>query len=100
MTNQQELINQAWELTKQIEAAAADGDWPRAALLSDDRSPLLMSLQADQPAEALATIRLIQASIDGISIKAAQAQTALNAAYHQSMGKVAAADQFRRALNS
>jgi len=61
--NQQELIAQAWALTEAIENAAADNDWPRAAELTQTRSPLLMGLQADQPADAMVIIRRIQASI-------------------------------------
>ncbi len=40
--SQQDLIAHAWALSEAIETAAADNDWPRAAELTNTRSPLLI----------------------------------------------------------
>jgi flagellar protein FliT len=95
--NQQELIAQAWALTQAIESAAADNDWPRAAELTHTRSPLLMSLQADQPANAMITIRRIQASIASIMQVATSAETALMRNHRQAMNQANAASRYQQA---
>ncbi len=95
--NQQEMIQHAWALTEAIEAAAQAGDWTRAAELTQARSPLLMSLEADQPAESLATIRRIQASIEAMMSRAQAAQTMLSTAYRKSMDQAQAASRYQKA---
>ncbi|MGV7242594.1 flagellar protein FliT [Caballeronia sp. M23-90] len=95
--NQQELIAQAWALTEAIENAAADNDWPRAAELTQTRSPLLMGLQADQPADAMVIIRRIQASIATIMNVAASAETTLMRNHRQAMNKANAVSRYQQA---
>jgi len=95
--NQQELIAQAWALTEAIEIAAADNDWPRAAELTQTRSPLLMGLQADQPADAMVIIRRIQASIATIMNVATSAETALMRNHRQAMNQASAASRYQQA---
>lgn len=95
--NQQRLIEDAWALTEAIELAASKEDWEHAAGLAEARSPMLMSLQADQPAEALAVIRKIQASIDAVASRAQEAQTALAATYRRSMDGANAASRYHQA---
>jgi flagellar protein FliT len=53
-------LDRALGLSQAIEAAAAEGDWLRAAALAEERSPLLMSLSPTQTPQALETIRTIQ----------------------------------------
>jgi flagellar protein FliT len=95
--NQQEMIQHAWALTEAIEAAAADQDWARAVELSRVRSPLLMSIEADQPAESLAVIRRIQSSIEAMMSRAQAAQALLSTAYRKSMDGARAAGQYQKA---
>jgi flagellar protein FliT len=95
--NQQELIAQAWALTEAIESAAADNDWPRAAELTHTRSPLLMGLQADQPADAMVTIRRIQASIAAIMNVATSAETTLMRNHRQALAQADAAGRYQQA---
>lgn len=78
-------IDQIWRITKDIEHAAAVGEWERAAQLADERSPLLMSLHSALPPATLDTLRDVQA-IDAAVAQAAQnAQHALNAEYRAAM---------------
>ncbi|CEJ96459.1 Adenosylhomocysteinase (EC 3.3.1.1) [Caballeronia glathei] len=95
--NQQDAIQQAWSLTEAIEAAAAAGDWPRAAHLAEARSPYLMSLEADQDAYALATIRRIQSSTASMMQAAQTAQAALVANHRRSMDQANAAGLYQQA---
>jgi flagellar protein FliT len=95
--NQHELIQQAWTMTEAIEAAADAQDWARAAELTEARSPLLMSLTADQPAESLATIRKIQTSIEWTMSRARTEQLIVGAAYRKSMNQAQAAGQYQKA---
>lgn len=95
--NQQELIAQAWALTEAIESAAADNDWARAAELTNARSPLLMALQGDQPAESLLTVRRIQASIAAVMEVATSAETTLMRSYRQSIEQARSASRYQQA---
>lgn len=95
--NQQRLIEDAWALTEAIELAVGKEDWEHAAGLAEARSPMLMSLQADQPAEALAVIRKIQASIDAVASRAQEAQATLAATYRRSMDGANAASRYHQA---
>lgn len=61
MMNSAESLAHAVRLTHAIDSAVQQGDWVQARALVSERSPLLMSLQPDQPPSALAMIREIQA---------------------------------------
>jgi hypothetical protein len=95
--NQQELIQTAWSLTEAIEDAVGKEDWARAAELTEARAPLVAAMQAEQPAESLALIRKIQASIDAVAVRAQDAQTALSATYRRSMDGAKAASRYQQA---
>jgi flagellar protein FliT len=95
--DQQELIAQAWGLTQAIESAAADNDWPRAAELSNARSPLLMALQGEQSDDAMVVIRRIQASIAAVMDVATSAETVLMKNYRQSIEQARAASRYQQA---
>jgi flagellar protein FliT len=97
MTHQHEMIEQAWTLTQAIEEAAAASDWPRAAELSEVRSPLLMGLQAEQPAEALGMIREIQASMAAVTEAARIAQEGLATGYRRALDGANAASRYQAA---
>jgi flagellar protein FliT len=94
--NQQELIQNAWALTEAIEEAVDAQDWPRAAELTQARSPLLMALDADQPPDALATIRRIQTSIESMMGRTRVAQVMLSTAYRKSMDQAQAASRYQK----
>lgn len=95
--DQNELIRNAWRLTEAIEEAVGKEDWTRAAELAEARAPLLMALQAQQPADALAVIRKIQASIDAVAARARTAQATLSATYRRSMDGAKAASRYQQA---
>lgn len=95
--NQQQLIERAWALTEQIEAAAADADWTRAAALTEARAPFVMAMQAPQPAEAMVVIRKIQASMEAVSQLARVAQMGIAATYRKSMDNAQKAGRYQQA---
>jgi flagellar protein FliT len=95
--NQNELIQNAWALTEAIEEAVGNEDWTRAAELAQARAPLVMALQAEQPADALAVIRKIQASIEAVAVRAQSAQSALSTTYRRSMDGAKAASRYHQA---
>lgn len=85
-----EPLSRAHELTQAMNAAAIAGDWVRAAELADERSPLLMSLGAEQTPDALATIRAIQALDADITRVAQKGRDVLADDLHASMRRVEA----------
>ncbi|KDR32909.1 flagellar protein FliT [Caballeronia zhejiangensis] len=95
--NQQEAIQNAWALTEAIEAAVSQNDWARAAELDAARAPLVMSLQGNQPAEALAVIKQVQASMEAVAARAKDAQAALSTTYRRSMDGAKAVSRYHQA---
>ena len=95
--DQQRLIEDVWALTEAIEIAVGKEDWEHAAGLVEARSPMLMSIRAEQPAQALAVIRKIQASIDAVAARAQDAQATLSVTYRFSMDGVKAASRYHQA---
>ncbi|CAM2149028.1 MULTISPECIES: flagellar protein FliT [Paraburkholderia] len=78
-------IERIWAMTKDLEQAAAVGEWERATQLAMERSPLLMSLGAQPPQEFMARLRMIH-EIDARIVEAARsAQVALGSEYQASM---------------
>ncbi|MCG5072699.1 flagellar protein FliT [Paraburkholderia tagetis] len=88
-------IERIWQFTRDIEQAAAVGEWERAAQLASERSPLLMSLGAQQSAAALATLREIQAIDIRVAEAAQAAQQALGAEYRAAMQATRNASQYQ-----
>lgn len=89
-------IERIWQFTKAIEQAAAVGEWERAAVLVDERSPLLMSVGAQQPPAVVAQLREIMA-IDARIAQAAQAaQRTLGVEYQASMRATRNVSQYQR----
>lgn len=89
-------MEQIWQLTKAIEQAAAVGEWERAAQIADERSPLLMSLGAQQPPAVVAQIREILAIDAHIARTAQSAQTTLGVEYEASMRATRNVSQYQR----
>jgi flagellar protein FliT len=92
--DQNRLVEQVLALTEEIDHAARIADWQRAALLSEQRSPLLMSFAPQQSPEALALIRRIQA-LDGVTLRGAQtAQSELATEFRAAMDRTNAANRY------
>ncbi|RKF42763.1 flagellar protein FliT [Paraburkholderia fungorum] len=94
--NQTELIERLLSMTREIEHAASLADWPEAARLTEERSPLLMSLSADQEPAALEMIRRIQAIDEALLADAETTQNELHVEFEAAMGRTKAAGEYQR----
>jgi hypothetical protein len=94
--SQDALVNRVFQLTEAVGYAAGLADWPKAAQLMAERSPLLMSLRAEQSPAALATIRRIQAIDQAVRDDATAARTGLETGYREAMNRTASASQYHR----
>ncbi|CAE6799411.1 flagellar protein FliT [Paraburkholderia domus] len=94
--NQTELIERLLSMTREIEQAASLADWPEAARLTEARSPLLMSLSADQEPAALEMIRRIQAIDEALLADAETTQNELHIEFEAAMGRTKAAGEYQR----
>jgi flagellar protein FliT len=92
--DQTRLVEQVLALTEEIDRAARTADWQRAALLSEQRSPLLMSFAPQQSPEALALIRRIQALDDVTLREATSAQSELATDFRTAMERTNAASRY------
>jgi hypothetical protein len=92
--DQTRLVEQVLALTEEIDRAARVADWQRAALLSGQRSPLLMSFAPEQSPEALALIRRIQAMDDVTLREVRTAQAELANEYRTAMDRTQAASSY------
>lgn len=95
--SQKALIEQVHKLTQDIGHAAAVADWPNAARLAEERSPLLMSIGPTQDPAALALIRRIQATDAAVLDAAGTARVELQAEFNQSRRQADAASQYLKA---
>ncbi len=89
-------IDRVWALTKAIEAAGAKRDWPEAARLVAERSPLLLSLSAPQSAAERDILHAIYDADQSIMHDAQAAQTELQQAYQGAMNAVRNTEQYQR----
>ncbi|AQG97494.1 hypothetical protein [Caballeronia cordobensis] len=94
---QHEIVQRAWALTEAVEAAVGAQDWLKAAELAQARTPLVMAIEKDQSAEALAVIRRIQASIESMMGRAEAAQSLLGTGYRRAMDQAQAAGRYQQA---
>ncbi|NPT42051.1 flagellar protein FliT [Paraburkholderia sp. 1N] len=94
--NQTELIERLLSMTREIEQAASLADWPEAARLTEARSPLLMSLSANQEPAALEMIRRIQAIDEALLVDAETTQNELHIEFEAAMGRTKAAGEYQR----
>ncbi|MFM0213304.1 flagellar protein FliT [Paraburkholderia sediminicola] len=94
--NQTELIERLLSMTREIEQAASLADWPEAARLTEARSPLLMSLSADQEPAALEMIHRIQTIDDALLADAETTQNELHIEFEAAMGRTRAAGEYQR----
>ena len=89
-------IDRIWQITKDIEQAAAAGEWEKAAELANERSPLLMSLSAQQTGAALDMLKQVHAIDTRIAAAAQSAQTALSAEFRTAMQATRNVNQYQR----
>jgi aminoglycoside phosphotransferase (APT) family kinase protein len=89
-------IDRIWEITKSIEQAAAVGEWEKAAELANERSPLLISLPAQQTDAALEVLRQVHAIDMQVTATAQSAQTELSAEYRTAMQATRNVNQYQR----
>lgn len=94
--NQTTLTERLWALTQEIVHAASMADWPQAARLAEERSPLFASLTATQTPAALVTVRRIQAVDAALLADARTTQFDLQAEYQTAMSRVQATNQYQR----
>ncbi|WP_025598208.1 flagellar protein FliT [Burkholderia sp. WSM2230] len=95
--DQSALIGKVLSLTDEIEHAAALADWPEAARLAEIRSPLIMSLSAQDVQASADAIRSIIARNAAIFADAQTTQIELEAEYTAAMRRVSAANQYQKA---
>jgi flagellar protein FliT len=89
-------IDRIWQITKAIEQAAAVGEWEQAAQLANERSPLLMSLGAQQTPAALDVLRQVHAIDAQIEQAARNATNDLNTEYRAAMQATRNVNQYQR----
>jgi flagellar protein FliT len=94
--NQTETVERVLSMTREIEQAASLADWPEAARLTEERSPLLMSLTADQEPAALDMIRQIQAADAALLADAEITQNELHIEFEAAIGRTKAAGEYQR----
>jgi flagellar protein FliT len=94
---QNALIEQLLALTLAIEHAATLADWPEAARLVEERSPLFTSLQREQDAAAMGKIDRIRAIDAAVTANAKLTQTELQTEYSGAMRQVQAASKYQQA---
>ncbi|WP_206950690.1 flagellar protein FliT [Trinickia acidisoli] len=94
---QNESLSRAYELTRTLVAALDAGDFGFAADLAEERSPLIMSLTAEQTDEALVMIHEIRDMNATIMQKASAARDAISARFSEAQRRVSAARQYQTA---
>src|SRR5260370_20133910 len=94
--NQMELVERLLSITRAIEQAASLADWPEAARLTEARSPLLMSLSADQEPVALEMIRRIQAIDESLLSDAETTKNELHIELEAAIGRTKASREYQR----
>ncbi|AJY12010.1 flagellar protein FliT [Burkholderia dolosa] len=90
-----DTLNRAWQLTQAMQSATALRDWERVAALADERSPLLTGLSAEQPPDALDTIRRIMDVDASIAQHAQAARDRLAHEFTESRDRIQAASLYQ-----
>ncbi|WP_233851760.1 flagellar protein FliT [Paraburkholderia sp. HD33-4] len=93
---QTELVERVLGLTQQIAFAASLYDWQKAAGLAQERSPLLMSIHAEQTPAALHMIHRIQALDAALLDNARETRDELEAEYRTAVNSSKAARQYHQ----
>ncbi|CAD6558401.1 hypothetical protein LMG28727_06621 [Paraburkholderia kirstenboschensis] len=87
-------IEKVLALTAEIEHATALADWPESARLAEIRSPLIMSLDAQQVQGSFDVIRSIAVHNDAVFADAQTTQVELRADYTAAMRRGSVANQY------
>ncbi|WP_323119392.1 flagellar protein FliT [Burkholderia alba] len=95
--NQTSLVEQVLAITQAIDHAAQMADWSEAARLTEERSPLLMSISPEQTPAALALVHQIQAIDAAVVANAQVTRTELQAEYRAAMERLNAASAYQQA---
>lgn len=96
-TDEWAAIDRVWDLTRAIGAASTLHDWPEAARLAAERSPLLMSLSAPRSEAARDILRAIHAADQTIVVAAQSDQAALQHAYEHAMNSLQNVGKYQQA---
>jgi flagellar protein FliT len=94
--DQTQLVERVYELTLAIGHAASLADWQEASRQADVRSPLLMSIRAQQTTASLELIRRIQSLDDTLMRDARASRDELETEYHVAMQRTRSASQYHR----
>ena len=94
--DQRDVIARVHALTGEIRVAANTADWTLAARLTDERSPLLMSLRGPVDNASLSLIREIQAMDADLLANADGARNRLVQQQNQSIQTISATNQYNR----
>lgn len=94
--NQQALVERVYALTQSIAHAATLADWPEAARLVAERSPLLTSIGAQQDTRTLDIIKRIQALDADVLANASTTSVELKTEFGAAMSRVNAANSYQR----
>ncbi|ABO53214.1 flagellar protein FliT [Burkholderia vietnamiensis] len=100
INHKREAIDRVWNLTKAIKAAGANRDWPEAARLVAERSPLLLAISAPQSAPEWDILRAIYDADQSIMRDAQAAQSELRQTYHGAINAVRNTEQYQRIAQS
>ncbi|WP_345812249.1 flagellar protein FliT [Paraburkholderia sp. PREW-6R] len=93
---QNAVIEQVLALTRDMEHAASLADWPEAARLAELRSPLIMSLDAQQAHASGDALRSVLARNAAMLADAQTSQRELEAEYSAAMKRVNAVGQYQK----
>jgi flagellar protein FliT len=94
--DQTQLVERVYELTLSIGHSASLADWQEASRLADVRSPLLMSIRAQQTPASLELIRRIQSLDHALMQDAKVSRDGLETEYHVAMQRTRSASQYHR----
>ena len=94
--DQAQVVERVYELTLAIGHAASLADWQEASRLADVRSPLLMSIRAQQTAASLELIRRVQSLDNALMQDAKRSRDELETEYHAAMQRSRSASQYHR----
>ncbi|ABN83505.1 flagellar protein FliT [Burkholderia pseudomallei] len=95
--DQMSLIEHVLSITREIDHAVQMADWTEAARLTEERSPYLMSITAEQTPASLALVRQLQAIDTALLANAKAAQAELQVEYRTAMDRLSQAGAYQAA---
>jgi flagellar protein FliT len=94
--NSRETAESLLVMTQDIEYAARLADWPTAARLTEQRAPLLMSVNANVDEATLAILRRIQDIDTAVMQLAATSREELDLEYNKAMRSARVTSEYHR----